>query len=376
VLVERGLADRVVIGLERLLVGVEGDLGVDDQALAPGDADDRIGAQAAILGRHRMLGDEIGVFGEAALFKHVLERALAPPAASLGSIGERIAEPLGLSPDLLLPRAQSLDLAEQLAEGIDALGFEAGDLFFIALEALADRGKHGGDAFGIGLFAFGETILSTGEEGFLCLFKHAVAGVLELLLQHFLRFNQQALALGEIVGIGLKGGQFLGNRTLFVEYLIAGEADGFELGGMFGAQLFEPLGRLVRPAGLIIGALGAFGGAGEFGDRAAELLIEIAGVEIACLEPAAPIGDRAVAEEPAERHAGNETEQQGEEAQDIGVHDHALNWNEAGTYTGSQAVARRMAEPACGQVCRGNAPAPRRLVGTTSRKDVPCRSKP
>ncbi len=57
------LALRIVIGLERRLIGVERDLGVDHQLFLPWHMDNRIGAQTAILGLKRMLQIEIGVLG-------------------------------------------------------------------------------------------------------------------------------------------------------------------------------------------------------------------------------------------------------------------------------------------------------------------------
>ena len=53
----------IIVGLERRLIGVERDLGVDHQLFLPWHMDNRIGAQTAILGLKRMLQIEIGVLG-------------------------------------------------------------------------------------------------------------------------------------------------------------------------------------------------------------------------------------------------------------------------------------------------------------------------
>jgi hypothetical protein len=99
------LALVLVIGLERGLVGVQRDLGVDHQLLLARHMDDRIGPQPPVLGLHRVLEVEIGVLRQAALFEHVLQGPLAPAAARLGGVGERIAEPLRLALHLLLALA-------------------------------------------------------------------------------------------------------------------------------------------------------------------------------------------------------------------------------------------------------------------------------
>ena len=103
----------LVIGLERGLIGVQRDLGVDHQLLLSGNMHHRIGAQAPLVGVDRMFEIEICVLGQATLFEHVLQRPLAPAPARLGRIGKAVAKPLRLSPDLLLAQPHLLDLGCQ-----------------------------------------------------------------------------------------------------------------------------------------------------------------------------------------------------------------------------------------------------------------------
>ena len=84
-----------------------------------------------------MFEDEIGVFGQSALFEHVLQRPLAPAPARLGSVGEAVAKPLCLAPNLFLPALHLGNLLVEASEGIGALFFELCDLLFIFRQPLA-----------------------------------------------------------------------------------------------------------------------------------------------------------------------------------------------------------------------------------------------
>ncbi len=130
---QRQLAGVIVFRLERVLIGVERNLGVDHQQLVARHPHDRIGPQPPFVGIDRLLGDEIGMLGQPALFEHVAQLLLAPAPARLGGVAQRIAEPRRLGPHLFLPGPHRLDLAVELAEGVGALGFEQGDLLLIAL---------------------------------------------------------------------------------------------------------------------------------------------------------------------------------------------------------------------------------------------------
>ena len=79
----RTLVDRA----EGVLIGVERDLGVDDEALPAGDADDDVGtlARAFVVGMAD-LGGEVGMFAEAAAFEHVANCCSPQRPRALGAL--------------------------------------------------------------------------------------------------------------------------------------------------------------------------------------------------------------------------------------------------------------------------------------------------
>ena len=100
-----------------------------------------------------MLGDEIGVLGKPALLEHVAQLLFAPAPPRLGRIAQAVAEPRGFGADALLPRADRIDLAVQLAEGVDALRLHLAHLPLVARQPLTDRGEQGAQPLGAGLLA-------------------------------------------------------------------------------------------------------------------------------------------------------------------------------------------------------------------------------
>ena len=134
------VALRLVDRAERVLIGVERDLGVDHEALPAGHADDDVGPQAPALAvRDADLGREIAMFGQAAAFEHVAQLLLAPAAARLGRVAQRVDQLGGLGRHALGAGAHRFDLARQQAEGVAALRLDLLDRRLVALEAFVDR---------------------------------------------------------------------------------------------------------------------------------------------------------------------------------------------------------------------------------------------
>ena len=83
------LTRALILGIERILISVERDFGVDDEALPAGNADDDVGAQPpARFVRDADLGLEIGIFAKTAIFEDVAELLFAPAAARLGGVAQ------------------------------------------------------------------------------------------------------------------------------------------------------------------------------------------------------------------------------------------------------------------------------------------------
>ena len=79
------------------------------------------------------------MFGQPATFEHVAQLLLAPAAARLGRIAQRVDQLGGLARHALLPDTHGLDLPLQLAEGIATFGFDLADGLLVAGEAFVDR---------------------------------------------------------------------------------------------------------------------------------------------------------------------------------------------------------------------------------------------
>ena len=207
--VERQVARPLLlaVGLESGLVGVQGHLGVDHQLLLARHVDNGIGPQPPAFGFHRVFKVKIGVLRQAALFQHVLQGPLAPAAARLGGIGQRIAQPLRLALHLFLALAHLFDHAGQLAEGIHAPRLKALHLLLIALQPVTNGGQQGLQLLLAGLFRMAQPLVRCRQKRLLRLGQHGMAGVLEFLEQFLPGGDEQALLLLEMGGIGLQRGQ-------------------------------------------------------------------------------------------------------------------------------------------------------------------------
>ena len=312
--VEMPDAFTLVIGLERGLVGVQGNLGVDHQLLLARHMDHRIGAQAPFVGLDRMFENEIGVFGQAALFEHVLQRALAPAAARLGCVGQTVAEPLRLAPDLFLAQPHLFDLRCERGERIGALFLQRGDLVLVFLEPVAHRLQQFADLGFGGLLRMPQPLGRAFEKGILRLGQHRRTGVLEF-LEHFLaRFDQQALLLVEI------GGLFLQRRKLGAERPV--------IAAHFLEHRLVLAARLAQFAVERVGPLGADRGIFQVDDRLAELRVEFLRLRITLAMAGLPVLDRRGAEAVTEEISQREAEDEHDDGNEGRIHGATLRRTE------------------------------------------------
>lgn len=158
---ESGGAGGFVGGVEGFAVGLDGGFGVDDDALAAGEADDEVGAEGA----GGFLFGEVGVGKHVGEFDDAAELELAPAAGVAGG-AEGGGELGGFGLEAELGGAEGFELLAELAVGGGARFFEFADLGIHFFERLFE----GFDEEIDGLLAGGEValglLLKLGEGGF------------------------------------------------------------------------------------------------------------------------------------------------------------------------------------------------------------------
>ena len=241
VAVQRFLADGVVGGFERVEVAVHRRLGIDDDGLAAGQADDEVGAEFfAFVGGGAVLGFEIAVFLHAGEFDHAAELHFAPLAAA-GGLAEGFDERGGLALEAELAFAEGADLFLEFGVGAFAGFFDLADAEFEFPERLGDRFDEGFDGdlaffdLALGLLGLG------GERGFRELEKLLGRGAQGV-------GGERLEGVGELDFGAFEQGLFFGGGLEF----------GVEAGAEFGELVAECL-------GVLLVALGLGGGVGEAG---------------------------------------------------------------------------------------------------------------
>ena len=104
------------------------------------------------------------MFGQPARLEHVAELLLAPAAARLGGVAERVDELGGLARDALVARAHRLDLAVEDAERVAALGLDLLDALLVTLEAFVDGLEELAELLARGTLRLGEAGVGTFQE--------------------------------------------------------------------------------------------------------------------------------------------------------------------------------------------------------------------
>jgi hypothetical protein len=180
----RALIDRA----ERVLVGVQGDLGVDDQGLPAGNANDDVGTLAGplVVGMAD-LGGEVGMFGKAAAFEHVAQLLLTPAAARLGSVAQRVDQFRRFGRDPLGAGSHCIDLTSKQSERVLALALNLAHRLLIFLQPFVNWLQQGFQIVAGRRFAFLEALVGAFEELLLRAFEQLSADLGELRTKRFLR---------------------------------------------------------------------------------------------------------------------------------------------------------------------------------------------
>lgn len=209
VLEEAGGADGFVGGFGGGAEGFEGRLGVDDDALAAGEADDEVGAEGAggFLFAEIAVAEHVGHLDDAAKLEFA-------PGAGVGGGAEGGGEAGGFGLELQLGGIQGTELFGEGAVGFLAGIFDGADLGVDLLEGLAERFDEGVDR----LLAFVEV-----ADGLLLEFAEGFAG----------EFEEGGVVAGE--GVGGEGFEFGREARVGVgegrEFFGGGGAFGGEGGG-------------------------------------------------------------------------------------------------------------------------------------------------
>ena len=250
---EIAFAGRAIDLIDGVQIGFERAFDVDHQLLVAGQADDEVGAQAAILHRHRHFLLEVDEGGEAGGFDEVLELLFAPAPPGLGRGAERIDQLGRFLAHLALPCMDHGDRLAQFGIAADPILLDPGQPLFIALERGFDRIEQGPQlrlAFFMGL---GEALVGAGEELGLGGFEQAAANLAELGGELVLGVLERGDLLFEGVGAGLDVGlergevaqrdfafgldrvEALGGSGLHLaQALVGGDLRGFQPGDLTG----------------------------------------------------------------------------------------------------------------------------------------------
>ena len=123
---------------ERILIFIEGDLGVDDERLPTGDTDDHVRAKPPFLGGDADFGRKVAMLRQSASLEHVAKLLLTPAPARLGCVPKGIDQLRSFRRDALGPGTHRIDLARKHAKRVPPLGFHLCDSLLVALQPLVN----------------------------------------------------------------------------------------------------------------------------------------------------------------------------------------------------------------------------------------------
>ena len=159
------------------------------------------------------------MFGEAASLEHVLQLLLAPAAARLGRVAQRIDQFGGLAADLLLADPHRFDQAGEIAERVAPFLLDLGDTLLVALEAFGDRLEQSLEPLPRRLLGLLEARVGAFEEILLCLVEQFGADLGELRGKRVLGLGQFLQPQVEIADVGVQCGVALQRLVAFARDL-------------------------------------------------------------------------------------------------------------------------------------------------------------
>ena len=226
------VAKRGIDLIDGIEIGDERTFDVDHHLLIAGQADDEVGAQTAILDRHRYFLAEIDEGRQARRFDQILELLFAPATPRLGRGAQRIDELGGFFADLPLSQLHLVYRLAQFGVAADAILLDPLEAFLIAFERRFDRGQQRLELRLALLVRLGKPLVGPIEEGLLRFPQQLAANFAELGRQllfgvakrHDLRFEgfrprlrirleRRQVAQGRLA-LGLRGVEPLGKRGL------------------------------------------------------------------------------------------------------------------------------------------------------------------
>jgi hypothetical protein len=120
VILQLAVADPFVLGFHRVEIRRRGHLGIDDNVLSAGQANDQVGCEANAVSSRRFLDVEVAVLEHARRFDDTAQLQLAPLSADIGR-SERLHEPSGLHLQRLLCALHRAQLLGERRVGADAV---------------------------------------------------------------------------------------------------------------------------------------------------------------------------------------------------------------------------------------------------------------
>ncbi len=248
---ECGLAGVVGGGVHAVGVGVERDLGIDDEVAAAGEQEDHVGAHGAGalaglgFGGEGLLEGVLLAFAEAGLVEQIAENEFAPVALRFGGAAQGGGQIAGVVGELLVHGVEAGDEGLELGDADGGFGLGLFDLLAELLDLGLERGEEGvevllagfGEGLGFlvedfggeGLELVGEGLLGGFEEG--DFFLQVLALVAEVGFKLADAGGEGALG----VGFGVEGGGelvALGGEAVDGGLALGGE--GFESGAALG----------------------------------------------------------------------------------------------------------------------------------------------
>ena len=220
------LAFRLGGGFERVVIGVDGDFGINDEVTAFGELDDDVGLAApgfavCVFADEALLEGVVLAFAQALILEEVEEDHLSPVALGLGVATQRSGEVVGFVGEALVEGFEVGEFAGELSASddgffVDVLNFspEVGEVARERVEKVTER--------------------------FLVLFGEGLGVFLEDILGEKFELFGETLTVSALVGeFGFKGADAGGGGGFGGSFGVDGGLEGFALTPEFGSSALE-----------------------------------------------------------------------------------------------------------------------------------------